>query len=85
MFRQNTWRRGKIHKRGDDLTITVPPIDDLSSEIMLCAIATCMMTSLLYIVVSGAFVALSVLAGVATSASALDNKTFWDQVERQSH
>ena len=31
------------------------------------------------------WIALSVLAGVATSASALDNKAFWDQQERQSH
>ena len=34
---------------------------------------------------ASALIALSVLAGVATSASALDNKTFWDQQERQSH
>jgi len=32
-----------------------------------------------------ALFALSVLAGIATSASALDTKTFWDQQERQSH
>ena len=32
-----------------------------------------------------ALIALSILAGVATSASALDNKTFWDQQDRQSH
>jgi ABC-type glycerol-3-phosphate transport system substrate-binding protein len=31
-------------------------------------------------------IALSVLAGVATSASALDTtKTFWEQQDRQSH
>ena len=32
-----------------------------------------------------ALIALSVLAGVATSASALDTKTFWEQQERQAH
>ena len=32
-----------------------------------------------------ALIALSVLAGVATSANALDNKIFWDQQDRQSH
>jgi hypothetical protein len=29
--------------------------------------------------------ALSVLAGIAAPASALDNKTFWEQQERQSY
>ena len=35
-------------------------------------------------IVSALF-ALSVLAGIAAPASALDTKTFWDQQERQSH
>ena len=30
-------------------------------------------------------IALSVLAGVAAPASALDGKAFWEQQERQSH
>jgi len=30
-------------------------------------------------------VALSVLAGIAGSANALDTKTFWEQQERQSY
>lgn len=30
-------------------------------------------------------IALSVLAGIAAPASALDAKTFWDQQERQSY
>jgi hypothetical protein len=29
--------------------------------------------------------ALSVLAGIATPASAIDSKTFWEQQERQSY
>ena len=32
-----------------------------------------------------ALFALSVLAGIAGPASALDTKTFWDQQERQSY
>jgi hypothetical protein len=32
-----------------------------------------------------ALLALSVLAGIAGSANALDPKTFWDQQERQSY
>ncbi len=30
-----------------------------------------------------ALIALSVLAGISTAASALDSKTFWEQQERQ--
>jgi hypothetical protein len=32
-----------------------------------------------------ALIAVSVLAGIATPASALDTKTFWEQQERQTH
>jgi hypothetical protein len=32
-----------------------------------------------------ALIALSVLAGVAAPASALDVKSFWEQQDRQSH
>lgn len=32
-----------------------------------------------------ALIALSVLAGIAGSAKALDTKTFWEQQERQSY
>jgi hypothetical protein len=32
-----------------------------------------------------ALVALSVLAGIAAPASALDTKTFWDQNDRQTY
>ena len=32
-----------------------------------------------------ALIALSVLAGIAAPANALDTKTFWDQQERQTH
>jgi hypothetical protein len=33
-------------------------------------------------IVASALIALSLLAGIATSASAVDAKTFWDQQER---
>jgi hypothetical protein len=32
-----------------------------------------------------ALIALSVLSGVATTASAFDSKNFWEQQERQSY
>jgi hypothetical protein len=32
-----------------------------------------------------ALITLSVLAGIAAPASAVDTKTFWEQQERQSH
>ena len=32
-----------------------------------------------------ALIALSVLAGIAAPASALDTKTFWEQQDRQAH
>jgi hypothetical protein len=35
--------------------------------------------------IAAALITLSVLAGIAAPASALDTKTFWDQQERQSH
>ena len=35
--------------------------------------------------ITAVLIALSVLAGIAAPASALDTKTFWDQQERQSH
>jgi hypothetical protein len=35
--------------------------------------------------IASVLVALSVLAGIAGSASALDTKTFWEQQERQSY
>ncbi len=35
--------------------------------------------------ITAALIALSVLAGIAAPASALDTKTFWDDQERQSH
>jgi hypothetical protein len=35
--------------------------------------------------ISSALVALSVLAGIAASANALDTKFFWEQQDRQSY
>ena len=35
--------------------------------------------------ITAVLIALSVLAGIAAPASALDTKTFWDDQERQSH
>ena len=35
--------------------------------------------------ITAALIALSVLAGIAAPANALDVKTFWDQQDRQSH
>lgn len=35
--------------------------------------------------IAAALIALSVLAGIAAPASALDAKTFWDEQDRQSH
>jgi hypothetical protein len=35
--------------------------------------------------ITAALIALSVLAGIAAPASALDVRTFWDQQDRQSH
>ena len=35
--------------------------------------------------IMSALIAMSVLAGVAAPASALDTKTFWEQQERQAH
>jgi hypothetical protein len=36
-------------------------------------------------IVVSVLIALSVLAGIAAPASALDTKTFWEQQERQSY
>ena len=35
--------------------------------------------------IAATLIALSVLAGIAAPASALDSKTFWDAQDRQSH
>jgi hypothetical protein len=35
--------------------------------------------------IAATLIALSVLAGIAAPANALDVKTFWDQQDRQSH
>jgi hypothetical protein len=35
--------------------------------------------------IAAVLIALSVLAGIAAPASALDVRTFWDQQDRQSH
>jgi hypothetical protein len=35
--------------------------------------------------IMSALIALSVLAGIAGPASALDTKTFWEQQDRHSH
>jgi hypothetical protein len=35
--------------------------------------------------IASVLVALSLLAGIAGSANALDTKTFWEQQERQSY